>query len=80
MNVIICPAISPYMTTNNFTIAIEVTFAVDIIRFASVNGLFFILQKQQLYSRQKLRNRTLEEDILEEDKSKICVFDNSKSD
>ena len=39
-----------------------------------------LLRKRQLYSRQKLRNKNFKRHLKREDKSKICVFDNSKSD
>jgi hypothetical protein len=63
--------------TNNSAIAINMTSAMDIIRFALRQPT--ILQKRQLYSRQKLGNKNFRRNILKEDKSKICVFDNSKS-
>jgi hypothetical protein len=48
-------ALSPSnMTTNNFAIAIDTTSATDMIHLALRQPT--ILQKRQLYSRQKLRN------------------------
>jgi hypothetical protein len=47
-------------TTNNFAIAIDTTFATDMIHLAFRQPT--ILQKRQLYSRQKPRNNNFKRD------------------
>jgi hypothetical protein len=57
------------MTTNNSTIAIDMTFTMDIIHFASAKDS----QKRQLYSRKKLRNKKFRRDILKKIRAKNFI-------
>ncbi len=65
-------------TTNNSAIAIDTTSAMDIIHLALHQPT--ILRKRQLYSRQKLRNRTLKETLKKKIRAKFVYLTNSKSD
>ncbi len=67
------------MTTNNSAIAIDMTPDTDIIRFALHQPTTFYENDSFILDR-NCETRTLKETFKREDKSKICVFDNSKSD
>ncbi len=75
---LVCPAMSSWRLhhdTNNSAIAIDMTFAMDIVRFASANGPFLpILWKRQLYSRQKLWNKNFRRDILKKIRAKFVYL------